>query len=58
MSDKKQLVTVNREKVFLAAITGYAGAGQEPSMVTANAKEVSNQANIDEERNIIILSRR
>jgi hypothetical protein len=55
MSDPKQLITIIREKVFLAAITGYAGAGLEPSMVTANAKDISDQVSVDDKGNIILI---
>lgn len=57
MNDTKKLIAEIRGKAFLAAITGYASAGLEPSMVMANAKDISNQVSIDEEGNIIILPR-
>jgi hypothetical protein len=56
MNDTKKLIAEIREKAFLAAIPGYASAGLEPSIVMANAKDISNQLSIDNEGNITILS--
>jgi hypothetical protein len=53
MSDKEEVIIAMKNQVFLAAITGYAGAGLEPSTVISNAAEICDQISINENGKII-----
>jgi hypothetical protein len=57
MSDLEKMKIAMKNKVFLAAITGYAGAGLEPSLVISNAKDISDQVSVDEHGSIVSLPR-